>query len=86
MARVRLATVATGTQLFAPAETLETTALSEADRREGTLIYYRLAGEHLVTLLGEGRTVVEDLEEDRLDFPAIPEQALENCPCPRCQI
>jgi ArsR family transcriptional regulator len=56
-----------------------------AGRREGTLIYYRLADEHLVTLLSEGRAVVEALEEERLHFPAVPEEALDNCPCPRCQ-
>jgi ArsR family transcriptional regulator len=55
------------------------------DRREGTLIYYSLADEHLVKLLGEGRMVVEDLEDGSLTFPAIPQQALDNCPCPRCQ-
>jgi DNA-binding transcriptional ArsR family regulator len=55
------------------------------DRREGTLIYYRLADEHLATLLGEGRAVVEDLGGDELAFPAVPQQALDNCPCPRCQ-
>ena len=56
-----------------------------ADRREGTLIYYRLADEHLAKLLGEGRAVVEDLGGDGLAFPAVPQQALDNCPCPRCQ-
>ena len=56
-----------------------------ADRREGTLIYYRLADEHLAKLLGESRAVVEDLEGDGLAFPAVPQQALDNCPCPRCQ-
>ena len=55
-----------------------------ADRREGTLIYYRLADEHLAKVLGEGRAVVEDLEGEKLAFPAVP-QALETCPCPRCQ-
>jgi DNA-binding transcriptional ArsR family regulator len=56
-----------------------------ADRREGTLIYYQLADEHLATLLGEGRAVVEDLEGADLAFPAVPQQVLDNCPCPRCQ-
>ena len=56
-----------------------------ADRREGTLIYYRLADEHLANLLGEGRALVQELEEDDLAFPAVPQQALDNCPCPRCQ-
>ena len=56
-----------------------------ADRREGTLIYYRLADEHLAKLLGEGRAVVEDLGGDELAFQTVPQQALDNCPCPRCQ-
>jgi DNA-binding transcriptional ArsR family regulator len=56
-----------------------------ADRREGTLIYYRLADEHLARLLEEGRALVMDLEGEALDFPPIPKEALENCPCPRCQ-
>ena len=56
-----------------------------ADRREGTLIYYRLADEHLAQLLGEGRAVVVALEGDSVSFPQVPRQALEDCPCPRCQ-
>jgi ArsR family transcriptional regulator len=56
-----------------------------ADRREGTLIYYRLADEHLARLLKEGRALVMDLEGEALAFPSIPKEALENCPCPRCQ-
>jgi ArsR family transcriptional regulator len=56
-----------------------------ADRREGTLIFYRLADEHLANVLGEGRAVVEDLEGDGLAFPAVPQEALDNCPCPSCQ-
>ena len=55
------------------------------DRREGTLIYYRLAGDHLATLLDESRTLVQDLAGEGLTFPPIPPEALENCPCPRCQ-
>jgi ArsR family transcriptional regulator len=56
-----------------------------ADRREGTLIYYRLADEHLARLLEEGKALVMDLEGEALAFPPIPTEALENCPCPRCQ-
>jgi ArsR family transcriptional regulator len=56
-----------------------------ADRREGTLIYYRLADGHLASLLAEGRTVVQDLAGEALAFPAVPQEALENCPCPRCR-
>ena len=56
-----------------------------ADRREGTLIYYRLADEHLAQLLGAGRAIVEDLEGDTVSFQKTPQQVLDNCPCPRCQ-
>ena len=56
-----------------------------ADRRDGTLIYYRLADDHVATLLKEGKAVVGVLTGDSLTFPAIPKEALANCPCPRCQ-
>ncbi len=55
------------------------------DRREGTLIYYRLADEHLAKLLYEGRTWVLERAGEGLAFPSIPEGALENCPCPHCR-
>ena len=64
-------------------------ALREAglvtDRRDGTLIYYRPANEHLAALLDQGKMVVEDLVGDHLVFAPVPEEALANCPCPRCQ-
>lgn len=56
-----------------------------ADRRDGTLIYYRLADDHLAKLLDEGKALVKDLVGESLIFPPVPEEALENCPCPRCQ-
>ncbi len=55
------------------------------DRREGTLIYYRLAGDHLARLLDEGRELARDLGGEGLDFPPVPTEAVDNCPCPRCQ-
>ena len=55
-----------------------------ADRREGTLIYYRLADEHLASLLDEGKIVVRDLAGEDASFPKVPEEALAHCPCPRC--
>jgi DNA-binding transcriptional ArsR family regulator len=55
------------------------------DRRDGTLIYYSLADEHLAELLDEGKTVVQALVEGTVTFPSSPEQVLANCPCPRCQ-
>ena len=56
-----------------------------ADRREGTLIYYRLADEHLARLIDEGKELVRDLAGEPFAFPPIPQEALDNCPCPRCQ-
>ncbi len=56
-----------------------------ADRREGTLIYYRLTDDGLADLLALGRAVVESLVEGNLAFAPIPDEALANCPCPRCQ-
>ena len=55
------------------------------DRRDGTLIYYRLADELLAALLDQGKAVVKGLGGDGLVFPAVPEEALATCPCPRCQ-
>jgi ArsR family transcriptional regulator len=56
-----------------------------ADRREGTLIYYRLADDSLATLLDRGRAVIGALMGDSVVFAPVPEEALANCPCPRCQ-
>ncbi len=55
------------------------------DRRDGTLIYYSLADEHLAELLEEGKSVVQELAEGELPFPPVPGEALDSCPCPRCQ-
>ena len=56
-----------------------------ADRREGTLIYYRLADEPLARLLEQGKAVVKGMEGEAVAFTPVPEAELENCPCPRCQ-
>jgi DNA-binding transcriptional ArsR family regulator len=55
------------------------------DRRDGTLIYYRLANDHLATFLDLGKMVIKDLVGNHLVFAPVPEEALANCPCPRCQ-
>ena len=54
-------------------------------RREGTLIYYRLADEHLARLLDESKAMLQKMEGGPWTFPQVPEEALANCPCPRCQ-
>jgi DNA-binding transcriptional ArsR family regulator len=55
-----------------------------ADRREGTLIYYRLADERLAGLLAESRALAEGLGVG-VAFAPVPEMPVDNCPCPRCQ-
>ncbi len=56
-----------------------------ADRREGTLIYYRLADDRLAELLDQSKTLATNVEEGTLAFPSIPQEKLPDCPCPRCQ-
>ena len=64
-------------------------ALREAelvtDRRDGTLIYYRLADDQLGELLNMGRAVLQSLSKEEIAFPLPPPETLANCPCPRCQ-
>ena len=55
------------------------------DRREGTLVYYRLADKHLAALLDVGKALVISLEVEGVTFPPLPDEVLSNCPCPRCQ-
>lgn len=55
------------------------------DRRDGTLIYYRIADDQLAELLDRSRMLVQSLCDQPLTFPPVPETALDNCPCPRCQ-
>jgi ArsR family transcriptional regulator len=56
-----------------------------SDRREGTLIYYRLADDRLATWLDLGKELVKDSDGNPVPFPPALEGALANCPCPRCQ-
>jgi ArsR family transcriptional regulator len=56
-----------------------------ADRREGTLIYYRLADDRLAELVEQSKTLARAIHGQPLHFPAILDEPLANCPCPRCQ-
>lgn len=56
-----------------------------ADRREGTLIYYRLADDRLAELLDQSKTLAMNVVEKAGAFPPIPQEKLPNCPCPHCQ-
>jgi DNA-binding transcriptional ArsR family regulator len=64
-------------------------ALREAnlvsDRREGTLVYYRLADHALADLLDESKNLLRGRGREPLTFEPVPEGALDECPCPRCQ-
>jgi len=64
-------------------------ALREAglviDRRDGTLIYYRLADDQLANLLDSAKGLVQSLDSQSAGLPPIPETPVDNCPCPRCQ-
>jgi DNA-binding transcriptional ArsR family regulator len=54
------------------------------DRREGTLIYYRPADDHVALLLEQGKALARGLSGEELAFPEVP-AVLKDCPCPRCQ-
>jgi len=64
-------------------------ALREAglviDRRDGTLIYYRLADDQLGDLLDSAKGLVQSLDGQSAAFAPIPVSPVDNCPCPRCQ-
>ena len=55
------------------------------DRRDGTLVYYRLADDSMARLLEAGMAVVQKLNGEALVFPPLPPETLASCPCPRCQ-
>jgi DNA-binding transcriptional ArsR family regulator len=55
-----------------------------AERREGTLIYYRLRDEQVAEVLALGKQAIQE-EGAALEFPPIPEGRVPHCPCPHCQ-
>lgn len=55
------------------------------DRREGTQVYYTAADDRLAAWLRLGQELMRDSEGRPVAFPAITEEALASCPCPRCQ-
>jgi ArsR family transcriptional regulator len=55
-----------------------------ADRREGTLNYYRLSDEGIAELLRRGKGLLETGQQARSAFPDLPQGPLTNCPCPHC--
>jgi len=58
------------------------------DRRDGTLIYYRLQNEAVAQLLTAGQRATQredDQDETVRQAAPVPERPVPGCPCPRCK-
>lgn len=55
-----------------------------ADRKEGTLVYYRLADGRVAELLAAAREVLR-ARGLAVEVPAIPKPPVSGCSCPKCQ-
>jgi ArsR family transcriptional regulator len=56
-----------------------------ADRRDGTLVYYRIRDARLVALLALGRTLVGAIQTGATEPAAVILVPVPDCPCPNCQ-
>jgi DNA-binding transcriptional ArsR family regulator len=56
-----------------------------ADRRVGTLVYYRVRDARMVALLALAQSIVTVDGDAALRFPGVPEGAVADCPCPKCR-
>jgi DNA-binding transcriptional ArsR family regulator len=56
------------------------------DRKDGLMVYYRLADGKIPELVDIARAMlVEQMGEDALSFPPLPPQRSDTCTCPKCQ-
>ncbi len=55
-----------------------------AERREGTLVYYRLTDEHVPDVIAASRKWVAGRQGESGQFPTVPEGPLPGCSCPAC--
>lgn len=56
------------------------------DRRDGTIIYYRVRDEDLTEVLAHARKVLEMRNgTPRVFFDAVPDGPIPDCACPQCQ-
>jgi ArsR family transcriptional regulator len=55
-----------------------------ADRRDGTLIYYRAADDHLAAWLIMGRALLRDDAGNPIPDPPPAPVVVDSCPCPWC--
>lgn len=54
-----------------------------SDRKDGVMVYYRLADTRTAALLALSRELLRTGGQSA-EFPAVPESPLEGCPCPAC--
>ncbi len=54
------------------------------ERRDGTLVYYRLADEQVMELIAASHKWVTARYGESAQFPAVEEGPLPGCPCPSC--
>ena len=52
-----------------------------SDRRDGVIVYYRLAERTISEILKQTRELVAD----GFTFPQNPELPVDRCPCPKCE-
>ena len=55
-----------------------------AERRDGTLVYYRLADEQVMELVAASRRWARARHGERAQFPPVEEGPLPGCSCPSC--
>lgn len=53
------------------------------DRKDGVMVYYRLADDRIAEVIALGREILEGMGVE-LDRPEIPVTPVKGCPCPRC--
>jgi DNA-binding transcriptional ArsR family regulator len=53
------------------------------DRKEGTIVYYRLADRRVMESIAATRALLRGQGID-LDVPPIPRSPVSGCPCPKC--
>ena len=54
------------------------------DRKEGVIVYYRLADGRTAEVIGLTRELMRASGME-VDFPLIPTAPVEGCPCPECE-
>lgn len=55
-----------------------------AERRDGTLVYYRVADEQVPQLIAASREWAIAKRGESVQFPATKEGPIPGCPCPAC--